>query len=95
MLDRLKRRIPDAKDDALLSDLLSDAENMIRAYTCRDSVPIVLQGAQIEIAAMLFNRIGMEGEASHAEGSVSRSADSLPEYIRRQLNPYRAARAVK
>lgn len=95
MLDRLKRRVPDARDDALLSDLLSDAENMILAYTGRDSVPLVLQGAQIEIAAMLFNRMGMEGESSHSEGSVSRSADSLPEYIRRQLNPFRLARAVK
>ena len=95
MLDRLKRRVPDARDDALLSDLLSDAENMILAYTGRDSVPLVLQGAQIEIAAMLFNRMGMEGESSHSEGSVSRSADSLPEYIIRQLNPFRLARAVK
>lgn len=95
MLERLKRRIPDSKDEALMNDLLTDAQGMILAYTGRDSVPLVLQGAQIEIAAMLFNRMGMEGESSHSEGSVSRSADSLPEYIRRQLNPFRLARAVK
>lgn len=95
MLERLKRRIPDGKDEALMNDLLADAQGMILAYTGRDSVPLVLQGAQIEIAAMLFNRMGMEGESSHSEGSVSRSADSLPEYIRRQLNPFRLARAVK
>lgn len=95
MLDRLKRRIPDCSNDALLSDLLEAAENMIRAYTCRETVPVVLQGAQIEIAAMLFNRMGMEGESAHSEGSVSRSADSLPEFIRRQLNPFRLAKAVK
>lgn len=95
MLERLKRRIPDGKDEALMNDLLTDAQDMILAYTGRDSVPLVLQGAQIEIAAMLFNRMGMEGESSHSEGSVSRSADSLPEYIRRQLNPFRLARAVK
>ena len=95
MLERLKRRIPDGKDEALMNDLLADAQGMILAYTGRDSVPLVLQGAQVEIAAMLFNRMGMEGESSHSEGSVSRSADSLPEYIRRQLNPFRLARAVK
>ena len=95
MLERLKRRIPDGKDEALLTDLLSDAEHMILAYTGRDSLPDVLQGAQIEIAAMLFNRMGMEGESAHSEGSVSRSADSFPEYIRRQLNPWRLAKAVK
>ena len=95
MLERLKRRIPDGKDEALLNDLLSDAQGMILAYTGRDSVPLVLQGAQVEIAAMLFNRMGMEGESSHSEGSVSRTAESLPEYIRRQLNPFRLAKAVK
>ena len=95
MLERLKRRISDAKDDKLLADLLSDGEQMILAYTGQSAVPAVLRGAQIEIAVMLFNRMGMEGEASHSEGSVSRTAESLPEYIRRQLNPYRLARAVK
>ena len=95
MLERLKRRIPDAKDEALLNDLLSDAEGMILAYTGRDALPDVLRGAKIEIAAMLFNRMGMEGESTHAEGSISRSTDSLPEYIRRQLNPWRLAKAVK
>ena len=95
MLDRLKRRVPDAQDEALLCDLLESARQMILAYTCRDAVPEVLSGAQLEIAAILYNRMGMEGESAHAEGSVSRTAESLPEYLRRQLNPYRIARAVR
>ena len=95
MLDRLKRRLPDAGNDALLNDLLADAGAMIQAYTGQNAVPDVLEGAQLEIAVMLFNRMGMEGEASHAEGSVSRSADSLPEYLRRQLNPFRLVKAVR
>ncbi|MBQ8508247.1 MAG: phage head-tail connector protein [Clostridia bacterium] len=94
MLGRLKLRIPDAQDDALLEELLSSAEGMILAYTGRDEIPELLEGAQLEIAAMLFNRMGMEGESSHSEGSVSRTAESIPEYIRRQLNPFRRARAV-
>jgi len=94
MLARLKRRIPDAQSDALLTDLLEDAGRMILAYTGRTELPPLLEGAQIEIAAMLYNRMGMEGESVHAEGSVSRTADSLPEYIRRQLNPWRLAKAV-
>lgn len=95
MLTRLKRRIPDADNDHLLSDLLADAESMIRAYTGRSEIPDVLEGAQIEIAAILYNRMGMEGESAHSEGGVSHAADSLPEYIRRQLNPWRLARAVE
>ena len=94
MLARLKLRIPDARNDALLEEMLDSAEGIILAYTGRDVVPEKLEGAQVEIAAMLYNRMGMEGESAHAEGSVSRSADSLPEYVRRQLNPYRVARAV-
>ena len=94
MLGRLKLRIPDAQDDALLEELFSSAEGMILAYTGRDEIPELLEGAQLEIAAMLFNRMGMEGESSHSEGSESRTAESIPEYIRRQLNPFRRARAV-
>ena len=94
MLERLKKRLPDAADDALLESILADAGGMICAYTLRGEVLPVLEGAQIEIACMIYNRMGMEGESAHAEGSLHRSADSLPEYIRRQLNPWRLAKAV-
>lgn len=94
MLNKLRRRIPDAQDEQLLADLISEAADMICAYTLRESVPEKLNGAMLEIAVMLFNRMGMEGESSHGEGSVTRSMDSLPEHLRRQLNPWRLAKAV-
>ena len=94
MLEKLKRRIPDAKDDALLAELIEAAGRAICAYTGRAAVPAALEAAQLEIAAMLFNRMGMEGESSHGEGSVTRTVDSLPEHLRRQLNPWRLAKAV-
>lgn len=94
MLDKIKRRIPDARDEALLNDLLEDAGKVICAYTMRGAVPEALEAAQIEIAVMIFNRVGMEGESTHDEGSIRRNADSLPEYLRRQLNPWRSAKAV-
>ena len=94
MLEKLKRRIPDAGDDALLNDLLDAAAAQILAYTGRTALPEALEGAQLELAAMLYNRMGMEGERAHSEGGVSRSAESLPERLRRQLNPYRLARTV-
>ena len=67
MLEKLKRRIPDAKDDALLGDLL---------------------------AAMLYNRMGMEGESAHSEGGVSRTAAALPDDLRAWLNCWRLARTA-
>lgn len=78
-----------------MEELLLAAEGMICAYTGREGVPEALQSAQVEIAAMIFARMGMEGETEHDEGSVRRTADSLPEAIRRQLNPYRLARVVE
>lgn len=94
LLARLKLRLPDAKDDELLGELIDAAGEAVCAYTGRESVPEALAGAQIEIAALLLNRMGMEGESAHAEGSVSRSAESLPEFLRRQMNPYRLAKGV-
>jgi len=94
MLEKMKRRIPDAQDEQLLADLLEDAGRMICAYTLRSEVPEALESARLELAVMLYNRMGMEGEKQHAEGSVSRSVEGLPEYIRRQMNPFRLAKAV-
>lgn len=94
MLERLKRRLPDAADDALLIDLIEDAGRAICAYTCRESVPAALEGAQLMLAAVYFNRMGMEGETSHSEGGVSRAAQLMPEDIAVQLRPWRLARTV-
>ena len=94
MLAKLKRRLPDAADDALLEDLLAEAGAFIRAYTRRDEVPEDLEDAQVRIAAIIFNRMGMEGEVSHSEGGVSRTAELLPEDVKRWLNGWRVARTV-
>ena len=86
--------IPCTGRPALLQDLLDDAGRFIRAYTGRESVPEALEGAQLALAAAMFNRMGMEGETRHGEGSVERVAELLPEDVRRQINPYRLAKAV-
>ena len=94
MLAKLKRRLPDAADDALLNDLLEQAGAFIRAYTRRNEIPEGLEDAQIHIAAILFNRMGMEGEISHNEGGVSRTAEMLPEVVKEWLNPWRVAKTA-
>lgn len=94
MLARLKRRLPDAKDEALLNDLLAEAGAFICAYTRRPAVPAQLEDAQVRVAAILFNRLGMEGESAHGEGGVTRTAALLPEDLRRWLNGWRLARTV-
>lgn len=97
MLEKLRRRLPDAADadEALLSDLIADAGHFICAYTGRDSVPEALEGAQVQLAAVFFNRMGMEGETRHDEGGLVRENAILPEDIMCQIRPYRLARAVE
>jgi len=94
MLSKLKRRIPDAANDALLCDLLAEAGAFLRSYTGRDEVPADLTDAQVRIAAILYNRMGMEGESRHGEGEISRTADALPGDLRRWLNAWRRARTL-
>ena len=95
MLAKLKRRIPDAQDDALLADLLDEAAAFLRAYTRRGELPPALEDAQVRVAAILFNRMGMEGESGHSEGGVSRTADALPEDLARWLNGWRLAKTAQ
>lgn len=94
MIEKLMRRLPDAKDEELLEELLDEAASFICAYTRRSEVPEGLQEAQVRIACLLFNRMGMEGEKSHSEGGVSRTAEMLPEDLKRWLNGWRLAKTV-
>ncbi len=94
MLAKLMRRIPDGQDPALMQDLLSEAGAFILSYTGRDAIPAPLEDAQVRLAAMLYNRMGMEGESAHSEGGVSHTADMLPEDLRRWLNRWRLARTI-
>jgi len=91
----LKRRLGlSAEQDPLLSDLLSDAEMYVMAYTGRAAVPTPLEGTVVELAAMQYARLGLQGESSHQEGGVSMTVDSLPDSIRQVLNRHRLARVV-
>ncbi len=92
----LKRRLglTDGQKDELLGDLLTDAELYVIAYTGRGQVPAQLDGTLVELAAIQYNRLGMQGESGHAEGSLTLSIDSLPESIRQVLNRHRVARVV-
>ncbi len=101
MLDRLKRRLDPfgnrateglLPSDALLQDLLLDAESYIQQYTGRDSVSPLLQGVQVALATVACNRLGMEGESSHSEGGVSLGVDLLPSDLRRALDAQRLAK---
>ena len=89
--ERLAARL-EGVADAQLDLLLGDAEGILLSCTGRSVLPDALVTAQVQLAAILYNRQGTEGETAHSEGGVSRAMDGLPEEIRRQIAPYRVAR---
>ena len=56
--------------DGLLSSLLEDAAALICALTWRKEVPPELENAQVRLAVIFYNRMGMEGENAHQEGRI-------------------------
>lgn len=92
-LERLAVRVENAQPQ-MLESLLLDAEGMLLAYTGRSILPPALETAQIQLAALLYNRMGAEGESAHSEGGVSRTMEALPADIQRQIAPYRLAKVV-
>jgi len=93
-LDRLSVRLPGA-DNAVLEVLLEEAEGMLLAYTGRMTLPGALETALVQLAVVLYNRQGIEGQTAHSEGGVSRSMEGIPQEIMRQAAPYRLARMVR
>jgi hypothetical protein len=93
-LERLKRRlgITSNDQDALLTDLITDAENYIVAYSGRARMPAPLASVVTELAAAAYNRRGNEGETSHSEGRMSWSIEGLPAHLKLLLNRYRVGR---
>ena len=85
----------DAEDPELLNLLLEQADGEIMALTGRNEVPDALQSTAISLAAVYFNRRGMEGETKRAEGSVTRQNGGRPDDIVRAVRPYTLAKPVR
>ena len=90
-LEKLSARLPGEDPETLLL-LLEDAEGMLLACTGRQHLPAALLVAQVQLAVVLYNRRGAEGQTAHSEGGVARTMESMPEEIRRQIAPYRLAK---
>ena len=93
-LDKLKRRlrIGDTEQDELLEDLITDAQAFAAGYTGRDPLPDSAGGVIIELAAISFGRLGIEGQTAHTEGRISLRIGGLPEMLKAQLDSYRIAK---
>lgn len=93
LIEKLKARTPDVRDDNLLSACLEDAGDIVLGHLYRiwpvEERPTELDpayaGVQLRIAVYLVNKSSVEGQTSHNAGGTSRSWDD--EYIAKLLRP--------
>ena len=62
--------------------------------TRRAALPKELEDAQVRIAAILVNRMGMEGETARSEGGIAHTVQLLPDDLRAWLNGWRLAKTL-
>ena len=79
--------------DELLTTILERTRAQILAYCNRRDFPDALRWTMINLAVIHVNRLGVEGQSSASEGSVSAQFGvlnvDLPESIRRELQQFR------
>lgn len=80
----------DVSKDDLLNLYLDDAKDTILSLTHLSDLPDSLLSTQIELAIILYNKEGIEGQTSHSEGGVSRSfEEGIPESIMKKIRAHR------
>ena len=96
LLPKLKTRleITGTDTDSLLNDLLG--ESMAQACAIADvaTLPPTHEYIVVRGAAAEYRQLGLEGEKSHSEGSISHGIDLLPEHLVNTLKALRPARVV-
>ena len=92
VLERLQRLIPEETDTEILTQIISDAEAFVLAYTGRTKLPSQLLTTVGDLAVVAYNRLGTEGDAARSEGGESYTFDSAPHHIYSVMNMYRLAR---
>ena len=68
------------------------AEQFLLTEMNRSVLPIRLNSTKLEMAIIIFNREGMEGETSRSEGGINIVIAELPASIQRTISLNRLAR---
>lgn len=80
------------QNEALLSLLLSEAEDFVKSYTNRTWIPKNLEKPVLDLSIIAYNRRGTEGELGRSGGGESYTFDSAPKHVYDILKQYRLAR---
>ena len=69
-------RLPGVSPEEV-KQLAAEAEGMLLAYTGRMTLPGALETAMLQLAVVLHNRRGIEGQTAHSEGELGSGAKIL------------------
>lgn len=104
LLDRVKLRLPEEKDEALLKEFITTISDRLCLRLGVETLPFIFFSVAVDAAVKMYRRVYYEGIASENVTSISSSFvdDILAEYdteIReykdRQANTGEGARLVK
>ncbi|WP_195397863.1 phage head-tail connector protein [Holdemania sp. 1001302B_160321_E10] len=80
------------KNADLVAIVLEAAEQTILSLTNRTKLIPPLEAARRDLAVVMINRLGTEGESSRSEGGISISFEEMPKVIQTAIETYRLAR---
>ncbi|MDT8715442.1 phage head-tail connector protein [Clostridium sp. 19966] len=86
---KLGYSLEDTSQDNLLQIYLDDAKEYILGAIHQDAIPDGLLSAQVEIAIIFFNKLGIEGESAHNEGGINRTFEGIPDSILKRIKSFR------
>lgn len=84
--------LSNCKDDDLAKLLLEQSEQTLLNETRRTILPAALFSCQIDLAVIMYNRLGTEGEAGRSEGGISVTFMDMPAHIQDIISSQRIAR---
>lgn len=80
------------KNADLVAVVLEAAEQTTLSLTNRTKLIPPLEAARRDLAVVMINRLGTEGESSRSEGGISVSFEDIPKAIQTAIETYRLAR---
>lgn len=79
----------DRTSDIKLQILLDNAEKTLLDYIGRDSLPERLRDMVVQLALIMYNRLGNEGEIKRGEGDLSVTfGDLITDDMKKRLKNY-------
>ncbi len=82
LLDRIKVRLPEEKNDTLLNELITTATDRICLRLGADELPSIFESICVEVVVKAYRRIYYEGIESESADTMQTSfvSDLLEEY---------------